>query len=116
VSGRGLAADDVYLTLRERYTNAFGVETVLDRLRHVEFDGPVIARLRPHACDEIDTAVGQFGYDYLWRRVGEDTLVLADFAPASVLYTSGMTITAKGICTNSPEMMATARGCCIAVP
>jgi hypothetical protein len=27
-----------------------------------------------------------------------------------------MTITAKGICTNSPEMMATARGCCIAVP
>ena len=66
------------IALRERYTDARLVETVLDGFRYVKLHTPVISGLRPDTHDKVDTAVGKFCHGDLRGRVRQDAVILAD--------------------------------------
>src|SRR6056297_3319196 len=65
----------VDVALRERNADAFRVEALLDGLRDVELQAPVVGRIGPGPCHDIDAGVGEFGHDDLRRRVGQHPLV-----------------------------------------
>jgi len=66
----------MHILLRERNTDAFGVESFLDALLNCKEDIPVLGGLDPGPNREVDTAVCQLHHADRRSRILQDTVII----------------------------------------